>query len=48
MLAYKLDIVAPTDIIVTADVDAFIETPGILEPLNQVQESISELSISYY
>ena len=36
MLAYKLSIVSSNDIIITADVDAFIETPSILEPLNQV------------
>lgn len=36
MLAYKLDIVSPNDIIITADVDAFVGTPHILDPLNQV------------
>lgn len=36
MLAYKLDVVSPNDIIITADVDAFIGTPHILDPLNQV------------
>lgn len=36
MLAYNLDVVAPNDIIMTADVDAFIEGPEILDPLNQV------------
>ena len=36
MLAYKLDVVSPNDIIITADVDAFVGTPHILDPLNQV------------
>ncbi|XP_023341269.1 uncharacterized protein LOC111711213 isoform X2 [Eurytemora carolleeae] len=37
MLAYKLDVVSPNDVIITADVDAFVGTPHILDPLNQTK-----------
>ena len=35
LLAFSLDFVQPQDVIITADVDAFIMTPEILRPLRK-------------
>ena len=45
MLAYELDAVDDDDVIITADVDAFVMTKDILLPLNKVKK-ISDILVS--